>query len=237
MKKKKLIIIGVFILASLIFAGCRAEKEICREPCKTTVESTTINDHCTTTPPTTKSTTEPTTKCTTNPPTEPTTKCTTKPATEPTAKCPTRPATEPTTKCTNKPTTEPTTKCTTKPTTESTTKCTTKPTTEPTAKCTTEPATEPTTKKQITPQSVQNKINCYIRSNGIRVNHTLTPETAEWSVMISTKDEFLLTGITLKESIEVVDGYISALKDDIACMYCYYEPDNESFYILYLPAE
>lgn len=229
MRKKKIIIIGVFILAALIFAGCRAEKEICREPCKTTVESTTINDHCTTMPPTTEGTTEPATKCTTNPPTdppaEPTTKCTTKPTTEPTAKCTTRPATEPTTKCANKPTTEPITKCTTKPTTETT------------AKCTTEPATEPTTKKQITPQSVQNKINCYIRSNGIRVNYTLTPETAEWSVMISTKDEFLLTGITLKESIEVIDGYISALKDDIACMYCYYEPDNESFYILYLPTE
>lgn len=86
--------------------------------------------------------------------------------------------------------------------------------------------------KNVSPKDVQNKVNAYIRSKGITVDSSMTPNNASWSGQISGMQEDLNSGYTLKYCKDGVDCEIKFLgKDTIVSMYCYYSGND--FYILY----
>lgn len=85
-----------------------------------------------------------------------------------------------------------------------------------------------TTKKNVTPQEVQKQVNDYIKSKGVILNPSMTPDNSSWSGQITRLQEDLNNGTTLRICKECVDLDIL---DGAKEMYCYY--DSDSFYILF----
>ena len=152
-------------------------------------------------------------------------------------------------------------------TTESTTETTTEPSTEETSKAqTTEKKTESkqttpkkdqspqkqtptkpkvtttkkvtTTQKKISAKDVQQQVNNYIKSKGVKVDSSRTPSNASYRYEISALQKHLNDGSSLRNCKECVDYLIKESKDETgnlpSCMYCYYS--NDTFYVLYMPA-
>lgn len=87
--------------------------------------------------------------------------------------------------------------------------------------------------KNVSPKDVQNKVNAYIRSKGITVDSSMTPNNASWTGDIWASQERLNNGKALQSCKNYVDLEINELgKDTIISMYCYFD-GNDTFYILY----
>lgn len=104
---------------------------------------------------------------------------------------------------------------------------TTKKTTTTTKKTTT------TTTKHVSAKDVQNQVNNYIKSKGWSIATDFTPSNSSWTGRISGSQENLDNGYTLKRCKEEVDFVISDGANKQWGMYCYYNNDNQKFYILY----
>ncbi len=83
--------------------------------------------------------------------------------------------------------------------------------------------------KNVSPKDVQKQVNAYIKSKGIPVDASRTPNNSGWSDRISRTQERLNSGKTLQICKEMVDLEIA---DGVDKMYCYY--DSNWFYILYV---
>ena len=103
-----------------------------------------------------------------------------------------------------------------------------------------ETTTQSTTKKEITTvknvsaKEVQKEANAYIKSKGIPLDSSMTPDNASWANPVPNIQEDLNDGTALKHCKGGVDFVI---KDYYRCngqnpmsMYCYY--DGSDFYIL-----
>lgn len=87
--------------------------------------------------------------------------------------------------------------------------------------------------KNVSPKDVQSKVNAYIRSKGITVDSSMTPNNASWTGDIWASQERLNSGKALQSCKNYVDLEINELgKDTILSMYCYFD-GNDTFYILY----
>ena len=90
---------------------------------------------------------------------------------------------------------------------------------------------KPTTVKNVTPQEVQSQANAYIKSKGITLNSSMTPDLAGWSTRISTRQDYLNDGGALNSC----KGFVNQVIQDVGVSgtesYCYY--DGTWLYILY----
>ena len=132
---------------------------------------------------------------------------------------------------TSKPTTTKKIETTTKKnvtTTKKATQTTTKKVVQTTKKVTTTKK-QTTTKKNVTAKEVQQQVNAYIKSKGIPVDASRTPNNSGWSTRINRTQERLNNGRVLKDCKGWVDLEIA---DGVDKMYCYY--DSDWFYILYV---
>ncbi len=83
--------------------------------------------------------------------------------------------------------------------------------------------------KNVSPKDVQKQVNAYIKSKGIPVDASRTPNNSGWSTRIARPQEDLNNGHLLKTCKGWVDLEIA---DGVDKMYCYY--DSDWFYILYV---
>lgn len=86
--------------------------------------------------------------------------------------------------------------------------------------------------KNVSPKDVQSKVNAYIRSKGITVDSSMTPNNASWTSTCWINQDDLNNGYCLKNLKGGVDYTINMCgKDTIISMHCYY--DKNQFYICY----
>ncbi len=207
MKKQILSVIGILVIAASILAGCSQNSSDTDATTQTTTQATTktVAVNTTVTETTTVSDESTTVSTTVN---------------EGSATSTTRAAS----KTTEKKTSNTTAKRTTKAVAKSTTKKTTTKKQTTTKKKT-------TTKKNVTAAEVQSQVNAYIRSKGYTVDNSLNSGNSGWSGRISTRQDSLNDGTTLKNckgyvDIEIANGYPGM------ALYCYY--DGSYLYICYL---
>lgn len=106
------------------------------------------------------------------------------------------------------------------------------------AQTTTKPASKPTTTKPQTTvkhvniKDVQNEANNYIKTKGIKLDSSLTPDSAGWNGRISALQQDLDNGYTLRTCKEEIGLVIDEWNPN--CMYCYTDAVNGYCYILYI---
>lgn len=103
---------------------------------------------------------------------------------------------------------------------------------------------ETTTKKKVTTtkkatnnvsaKDVQAQVNAYIKSKGIKVDSSMTPDNSGWSEEISGLQSDLNDGYSLKSCKSRVDRELKIWNGNLHSMYCYYNSSRQLFYILYL---
>lgn len=86
--------------------------------------------------------------------------------------------------------------------------------------------------KHVNPKDVQNEVNNYIRSLGVKIDTSLRPNCSGWDGRISGTQESLDEGYTLRECKGYAKDLVDEVGKDNLDLYCYYE--NETFYILYM---
>lgn len=84
--------------------------------------------------------------------------------------------------------------------------------------------------KNVSAKEVQNKVNAYIRSKGVKVDTSMRQNTANWNGKFSGNQKDLNSGWILKNCKADVD-FIVKNYDDVLSMYCYY--DGNDFYVFY----
>ena len=81
---------------------------------------------------------------------------------------------------------------------------------------------------------MQKEVNAYIKSRGITLDSSMTPDNASWSGQIAAEQVDLNNGYTLRTCKADVDleirDYRSCNDRDPMSMYCYY--DGSDFYVL-----
>lgn len=98
---------------------------------------------------------------------------------------------------------------------------------------TTTTTTTTTTQKNVSASEVQAQVNAYIKSKGITLDSSMTPNNASWTGDIWASQERLNNGKALQACKNYVDLEINELgKDTILSMYCYFD-GIDTLYVLY----